>query len=181
MKDILKIIREEIEIVDKPENRLDYQRFFKEQLKERYRIKTAIVRKVSNKCYNEVRELPKDEILDICDELLESDFTYGRFFAFEWAKSKNKWMRRASAVSLIFPASFQELLDEVLNTADILLTDEEDIVRKGYVWMLKETSKEFPDEIYAYMMKHKDVMPRTALRYAIEKYPKAKRKEAMAK
>jgi len=46
MKDILILIREEIEIVDKPENMLDYQRSFKELLKERYRIKTAIVRKV---------------------------------------------------------------------------------------------------------------------------------------
>jgi 3-methyladenine DNA glycosylase AlkD len=46
---------------------------------------------------------------------------------------------------------------------------------------MKDILKLIRDEIFAYVMKHKDKMPRTALRYAIEKYPKEKRKEAMRK
>ena len=233
---IIQKIKQELKKADKPGNKLDYQRFFKEKLKERYGIKTGILRKISNDCFKDAKKLPKDEILEICEELLKSDIGYGRFFAFEWAakvkgnyeksdfprferwlknhvdgwascdslccgamghlilrfpeltretkkwaKSGNLWLRRASAVSLITPVRNCILLDEVFKTADILLTDEEDMVQKGYGWMLKEAANEYPDEVFVYVMKHRHEMPRTALRYAIEKYPPAKRKEAMGK
>jgi 3-methyladenine DNA glycosylase AlkD len=96
-----------------------------------------------------------------------------------WTKSKNRWFRRAAAVSLIDPVTRGILLDEVFKTADILLTDEDDMVQKGYGWMLKEAGDQFSDEVFEYIMKIKREMPRTALRYAIEKYPAARRKEAM--
>ncbi len=73
------------------------------------------------------------------------------------------------------------MLDEVFKTADLLLTDDDDMVQKGYGWMLKEAGNQYPDEVFKYVMKNKRKMPRTALRYAIEKYPQAKRKKAMAK
>ena len=99
----------------------------------------------------------------------------------KWAKSKNMWLRRAAAVSLIVPVRNGKLLDEVFKTADLLMMDNEDLVQKGYGWMLKVAGDRYPDEVFKYVLKHKAVMPRTALRYAIEKYPQAKRKEAMAK
>ena len=231
---IMEKIKQELKAADRPENKLDYQRFFKEKLKERYGLKTAVLRRIINDCYKDVKNLPKDEILDICDELLESDIRYGRSFAFiwaeklhdnyaksdfnrferwlkkyvdnwascdslccgamgylifqfpelwpnnkKWASSKNMWLRRASAVSLIIPVRNGLLLDEVFKIADILLTDKEDLVQKGYGWMLKEAGNRFPKEVFAYVMKNKREMPRTALRYAIEKYPPEKRKEAM--
>jgi 3-methyladenine DNA glycosylase AlkD len=97
----------------------------------------------------------------------------------KWTKSKNRWFRRAAAVSLIDPVTEGILLDEVFKTADILLTDDDDMVQKGYGWMLKEAGDHFSDEVFEYIMKNKREMPRTALRYAIEKYPAARRKEAM--
>ncbi len=99
----------------------------------------------------------------------------------KWAKSKNRWFRRAAAVSLIEPVRKRLMLDEVFKTADLLLTDDDDMVQKGYGWMLKEAGNQYPDEVFKYVMKNKASMPRTALRYAIEKYPAAKRKKAMAK
>jgi 3-methyladenine DNA glycosylase AlkD len=96
-----------------------------------------------------------------------------------WFGSRNRWSRRAAAVSLIPPVRKRLLLDDVFATADALLLDSDDLVQKGYGWMLKEASNRFPNEVFAYVMKHKDEMPRTALRYAIEKYPPAKRKQAM--
>ncbi|MDH4157760.1 MAG: DNA alkylation repair protein [candidate division Zixibacteria bacterium] len=98
-----------------------------------------------------------------------------------WTRSKNRWLRRAAAVSLIEPVRRKMLLDEVFRTADILLTDEDDMVQKGYGWMLKEASNVFQKEVFAYVMKNKACMPRTALRYAIEKMPPAMRKRAMAR
>ena len=97
----------------------------------------------------------------------------------DWARSENRWLRRASAVTLILPARKGMFLDDILEIADILLQDEDDLVQKGYGWMLKEASKSHQQEVFAYIMKGKADMPRTALRYAIEKMPAEMRKKAM--
>ena len=96
-----------------------------------------------------------------------------------WTRSENRWQRRASAVTLILPARKGEFLKEVLEISDILLRDKDDMVQKGYGWMLKEASKKHQDEIFCYVMSKKAEMPRTALRYAIEKMPAELRRKAM--
>ncbi len=96
-----------------------------------------------------------------------------------WAKLKSRWLRRASAVALI--PGFRESIDirEGLVTADLLLADNDDMVRKGCGWMLKEATRRFPDEVFAYVVKNRDKMSRTTLRYAIEKLPAGMKKKAM--
>lgn len=233
---IITKLRQEIKKYDKPENWLNYQQFFKEKLEKPYGLKAAVLRKISNQCFREIKTSPKKEILACCDQLVNSGERYHRFFGFEWAlkirdqysagdfklfeswlkkqvdnwgacdhiccgpighhvkqfpemvartkkwtPSKNRWLRRAAAVSLIIPVRNKLLLDEIFITADILLTDSDDMVQKGYGWMLKEASNRFPEKVFAYVMANKAAMPRTALRYAIEKLPPAKRKEAMKK
>ncbi|MDR3078604.1 MAG: DNA alkylation repair protein [Rickettsiales bacterium] len=97
-----------------------------------------------------------------------------------WTKSENRWQRRASAVSLIFPARRGLApLAEILAIADALLTDGDDMVQKGYGWLLKESSKVYRDEIFNYLMARRATMARTALRYALEKMPPEMRKIAM--
>jgi len=98
-----------------------------------------------------------------------------------WARSDNRWVRRASAVTLILPARNGLFLKDVFEIADILLLDKDDLVQKGYGWMLKEASKPYQQEVFDYIMRNKAVMPRTALRYAIEKMPADLKKRAMAK
>lgn len=98
-----------------------------------------------------------------------------------WAQSDNRWMRRAAAVSLIVPAKRGEFLDEAIAIADLLLADTDDLVQKGYGWLLKEASRDHTDEVFSYVMRNKRVMPRTALRYAIELMPKDLKAEAMKK
>ena len=97
----------------------------------------------------------------------------------DFAKSDNRWMRRASSVSLIIPARKGKFLTEILEIADILLLDKDDLVQKGYGWMLKAASKAHQQEVFEYVMKNKTIMPRTALRYAIEKMPKDLKSKAM--
>lgn len=99
----------------------------------------------------------------------------------EWAVSDNRWMRRAAAVSLIIPAKKGDFLMEVFAIADILLKDGDDLVQKGYGWLLKAASQARRDEVYRFVMDHREEMPRTALRYAIEKMPPAMKKRAMAR
>ena len=98
-----------------------------------------------------------------------------------WATSNNRWMKRASAVSLIIPARHGKFLKQILEIADILLLDPDDMVQKGYGWMLKAASQAHENEIFEYVMSHKAVMPRAALRYAIEKMPSELKTNAMKK
>jgi 3-methyladenine DNA glycosylase AlkD len=98
-----------------------------------------------------------------------------------WTQMDNRWMRRAAAVSLIVPAKHGKFLHEAMDIADLLLTDDDDLVQKGYGWLLKEASRKHTDEIFSYVMKNKKIMPRTALRYAIELMPKDLKAEAMKK
>ena len=98
-----------------------------------------------------------------------------------WARSQNRWMRRASAVTLIVPARHGKFLNEIFELADILLTDKDDMVQKGYGWMLKAASEAHQREVFEFVMDKKDIMPRTSLRYSIEKMPKDLRSKAMEK
>ena len=63
----------------------------------------------------------------------------------------------------------------------MLLTDEDDMVQKGYGWLLKEESRKHQKEVFNYVFKNRKVMPRTALRYAIELMPKELKTKAMQK
>jgi 3-methyladenine DNA glycosylase AlkD len=99
----------------------------------------------------------------------------------QWALSDNRWLRRAAAVTLIIPAKQGKFLKDIFEIADSLLTDRDDLVQKGYGWMLKETSNKHQSEVFDYIMKNKKVMPRTALRYVIEKMPPDLKRRAMEK
>jgi 3-methyladenine DNA glycosylase AlkD len=98
-----------------------------------------------------------------------------------WAKADNRWFKRAAAVTLIIPAKNGKFLEDIFEIADTLLTDSDDLVQKGYGWTLKEASKMHQQEVFEYVMKNKKVMPRTALRYAIEKMPLDMKHRAMEK
>jgi 3-methyladenine DNA glycosylase AlkD len=99
----------------------------------------------------------------------------------EFATSKNRWMRRAAAVTLIIPARKGLFLEDIFEIANLLLTDSDDLVQKGYGWMLKAASEAHQQEVFDFVIRNKAVMPRTALRYAIEKMPKEMKATAMAK
>jgi 3-methyladenine DNA glycosylase AlkD len=98
-----------------------------------------------------------------------------------WTRSENRWLRRASAVTLIIPAKQGEFLKDIFEIADSLLQDKDDLVQKGYGWMLKEASRMHQKEVYDYVLRNSKLMPRTALRYAIEKMPEDLRRLAMGK
>jgi 3-methyladenine DNA glycosylase AlkD len=99
----------------------------------------------------------------------------------KWALSPNRWVKRASAVSLIVPARKGMFLSDIFEIAEILHDDRDDMVQKGYGWMLKVASQAHLDEVFRYVMRKKSTMPRTALRYAIEKMPPELKKQAMTK
>jgi 3-methyladenine DNA glycosylase AlkD len=99
----------------------------------------------------------------------------------KWAKSDNRWLKRASAVTLIVPAKKGEFLKEAFEISDALLVHSDDMIQKGYGWLLKEESRKHQKEVFNYVMENRHRMPRTALRYAIELMPQKLRKKAMEK
>ncbi|HEX9933831.1 MAG TPA: DNA alkylation repair protein [bacterium] len=98
-----------------------------------------------------------------------------------WTRSQNRWMKRAAAVSLIVPVRNGKFLKDVFEIADALLGDEDDMVQKGYGWLLKEASHLHQKEVFEYVVRNRKRMPRTALRYAVELMPANMKKEAMKK
>ena len=98
-----------------------------------------------------------------------------------WASSQNRWVKRASAVSLIVPAKKGKFLNDIFEIAEILLSDKDDMVQKGYGWMLKAASHTHEKEVFNYVISKKAIMPRTSLRYAVEKMPAELKAMAMAK
>ena len=100
---------------------------------------------------------------------------------YSWTDSKNRWMKRASAVTYVLSARKGEFLKEILRTAEKLLSDKDDLVQKGVGWMLKEYTNYDPEPIIKFVDRHKKRMPRTTLRYAIEKLPPETRRELMSK
>jgi 3-methyladenine DNA glycosylase AlkD len=97
----------------------------------------------------------------------------------EWTASPNRWVRRAAAVSLIVPAKKGKFLADVFEISEKLIADRDDMVQKGYGWMLKVASQANTKEVFDFVIRNKSVMPRTAYRYAIEKMPPELRAEAM--
>jgi 3-methyladenine DNA glycosylase AlkD len=99
----------------------------------------------------------------------------------QWAKSDNRWLKRAAAVTLIIPAKQGKFLKDIFEITNILLTDPDDLVQKGYGWLLKEASIMHQAEVLGYVVRNKKLMPRTALRYAIERMPRDLKQRAMTK
>ncbi|MDR3350939.1 MAG: DNA alkylation repair protein [Prevotellaceae bacterium] len=99
----------------------------------------------------------------------------------QWTASGNRWVRRAAAVSLIIPARKGLFLQDIFDIAGRLLRDPDDMVQKGYGWMLKAAGQAHEKEVFDYVVSQKAVMPRTAYRYAIEKMSPGRKAAAMKK
>ncbi|MFH1142197.1 MAG: DNA alkylation repair protein [Candidatus Uhrbacteria bacterium] len=101
-----------------------------------------------------------------------------------WVNSNNRWVRRAAAVSFITShKSFYVTkgnLETIFWIAEKLMMDQDDLVQKGYGWMLKAASHDNQKAVHDFVMNNKDQMPRTALRYAIEKMPQKLKQQAMS-
>jgi 3-methyladenine DNA glycosylase AlkD len=99
---------------------------------------------------------------------------------FRWAKSPNRWRRRAACVALIRGARARMFFPEIKKLSDSLLVDEDDMVQKGLGWLLRETAKFDAKRTVPYLMKIRGRAPRLVLRTACETLPPAVRKRILA-
>jgi len=95
---------------------------------------------------------------------------------FHWAKSRNRWFRRAACVALIQGARRKMLFSEIIRLSAALLSDEDDMVRKGLGWLLRETAKADVQRAVPYLMSIRERAPRLVLRTACETLPRTTRK-----
>ena len=86
------------------------------------------------------------------------------------------WVRRASIVGLIPLARRGHSLDLVYEIAKRLHADEEDLIQKAVGWALREAGKTDPARLERYLRANGAAIPRTTLRYAIERFPDARRR-----
>ncbi len=94
---------------------------------------------------------------------------------YKLARSKNLWQRRV-AILATFQFIYYGQSKETIKIAKILLHDEHDLIQKAVGWMLREVGKRCDGQILLdFLNKHYKVMPRTMLRYAIERLPESKR------
>lgn len=93
-----------------------------------------------------------------------------------WTVKRNLWLRRASAVGMIHPARRGEQLDDAYAIAESLFKYPEDLIHKATGWMLREAGKPDPARLESFLLEHGPKIPRTTLRYAIERFPPEKRK-----
>ena len=94
---------------------------------------------------------------------------------YKLAKSKNIWERRISIIST-FTFIRNNEFSETLKIARLLLKDKHDLIHKAVGWMLREVGKRDLNIEEEFLKKYYKKMPRTMLRYAIERFPEKKRK-----
>ena len=103
----------------------------------------------------------------------------GRVFA--WAKSRDRWHRRAACVALIQGRQQGAFLAEALQLSNLLLNDRDDMVQKGLGWLLRVTAKMDPEQTIPYLMSIRERAPRLVLRTASETLTPAEKNRILAK
>ncbi len=97
----------------------------------------------------------------------------------DWTGHRSRWVRRGSIVAFVPLARHGQFLDQAYRTAEAMLGTEDDLLQKATGWMLREAGKTDPTRLKRFLLKHGPAVPRTTLRYAIEKFDAAERKRLM--
>ncbi|MCX6554726.1 MAG: DNA alkylation repair protein [Candidatus Aminicenantes bacterium] len=96
-----------------------------------------------------------------------------------WSRHPNRWVKRASIVSFLKLTKQEGFLDIIYEQAIVLFPVEDDLIYKANGWVLREAGKRDMARLERFLLNHGPAIPRTTLRYAIERFPEAKRRELL--
>lgn len=106
-------------------------------------------------------------------------FTRDRKILYRWAKSDNLWVKRIAIISTMYFIKQGEL-DDSYKLSQLLLKDEHDLMHKAIGWTLRECGKRDENRLKVFLKEHIRELPRTSLRYAIEKFSEKTRKQFLS-
>ncbi|MEI6480073.1 MAG: DNA alkylation repair protein [bacterium] len=112
------------------------------------------------------------DLVDVtCHKIVgEYLFEKDRKILYKLAKSKNLWEKRIAIISTFYFIRERDFSDSI-KIAEMLLGDTHDLIHKAVGWMLREVGKKDENVLHDFLKIHTKKMPRTALRYAIERLP----------
>lgn len=133
-------------------------------------------RKIFNLYLRNTKWINNWDLVDLTAYKIVGHFLFDkkRDILYKLAKSKLLWDRRISIIATYYFIKKEEL-DDTFSLAEILLNNIEDLMHKAVGWMLREAGKVDMIRLEVFLKEHYSKFPRTALRYAIEKFPEQKR------
>jgi len=153
-------------------------------LVEKYeRAKTDIEKKQVYELYlRNAKYINNWDLVDLSSHKIVGAYLYDkdRDILYRLAKSSDLWEKRISIISTFY-FIYRKDFDDSIKIAEILLNDKHDLIHKAVGWMLREVGKRDQDILEKFLKKHYKTMPRTMLRYAIEKFDEKKKKFYMNK
>lgn len=128
-----------------------------------------------------IKHINNWNLVDSSAHLIMGDYLLNRDrkILFSLAKSDNVWERRIAIVSTLAFIRNGDL-DSTFNIAKLLLNDKHDLIHKATGWMLREAGKQNAQSLIEFLDLYSDRMPRTMLRYSIEKFPPNEKKKYLA-
>jgi 3-methyladenine DNA glycosylase AlkD len=136
----------------------------------------ALRKKIYQLYVKNTRSINNWDLVDLSAPKIVGPYLDGsRTLLYRFVRSKNLWERRI-AILATFPYIRNADFGDALSIAEKLLADDEDLMHKAVGWMLREVGKKDVAVLEGFLKKHHRKMPRTAFRYAIERFPEAKRK-----
>lgn len=128
--------------------------------------------------FKHIKGINNWDIVDLTAPKIVGEFLIdkNKKLLYDLATSENLWERRIAIIST-FAFIRKNQFDDALRISEILLSDEHDLIHKAVGWMLREVGKKNQQIEFDFLKRNYKKMPRTMLRYAIEKFPGQKRKK----
>ncbi len=138
----------------------------------------ALRKQIYDLYHRNLRFVNNWDLVDVSSHPIAGDYLRDRSKRplHQWARSKDLWKRRIAIIATLAYIK-QGAFDQTLHIAEMLLHDEEDLIHKAVGWMLREVGNRDRPTEEAFLQQHYRGMPRTMLRYAIEKFPPRRRKQ----
>jgi len=117
------------------------------------------------------------DLVDLTAPKISGEFLIGKDkkLLYSLAKSENLWKRRIAIIST-FSFIRKKDFEDCLKISGLLLSDRQDLIHKAVGWMLREVGKKDKKALQSFLEENYRLMPRTMLRYAIERFPEKERK-----